>query len=251
MREPARYDAIGRGYARYRREDPELMTRIERALGDARTVVNVGAGTGTYEPPRRAVFAVEPSAVMAAQRPAERPALRGWAHALPLRDDSVDAAITVLSLHHWDDAQAAGVRELCRVARSRVVIVTVDSDVGNRWWLPADYFPEVAELDARIFPAPETICAWLGGAEVQVVPVSHDTPDWTMMSFWAHPGRVLDPAARAVTSGFARQPARVVERVVHNLGADLDSGVWDARHGWLRRLEAYDVGLRLIVAELD
>jgi hypothetical protein len=249
MSDPPRYDKIGIGYATTRREDPSLRARIEGALGGARTVVNVGAGTGSYEPCDRCVLAVEPSAVMAAQRPADRiPALRASAGALPLHDASVDAAMAVLTIHHWDVECEAGVRELRRVARGRVVIATIDAEVSAAMWLLADYLPEVAELDRRIFPSLDRIAQWLGGdVRTEVVPVARDTPDWTLMSFWAHPERVLDAAARAGTSGFARMPAAVVERVVTAVRADLESGAWDARHGHLRSLDAFDAGLRLVI----
>jgi SAM-dependent methyltransferase len=247
-----RYEAIGRSYAGTRREDPRIARRIHEALGDARSVVNVGAGTGSYEPDDRYVIAVEPSDVMAAQRPPERvPAIRAAADALPLRDDSVDAAMAILTLHHWDSAQERGVRELRRVACERVVILTYDALVSGSMWLMADYLPEVARLDERIFPAPEALARWLGGdVEVEVLPLPRDTTDWMLGSFWAHPERVLDEQARANTSGFARMPPDVVDRVVTALRRDLEDGSWDERHGELRTLEEYDVGLRLVTATM-
>lgn len=247
----ARYDLIGRGYARTRREDPVLKARILEALGDARSVLNVGAGTGSYEPDDRMVIALEPSKVMAAQRPRGRfPPLRAGAQAIPLHDGAVDAAMAILSLHHWDADQEAGVREMCRVARQRVVSVTVDPVVSRRQhWLLRDYLVETAQLDDAIFPSPLRVADWLVGGRIEIVPVPRDTPDWTLMSFWAHPERVLDPTARAATSGFARQPAEIVDRVVNDVRRDLASGAWDARNGHLRALDEYDVGLRLIVSE--
>ena len=187
---------------------------------------------------------------MAAQRPRDlAPAIRATADALPLRDGAVDAAMAVLTLHHWDDARERGVRELRRVAGGPVVIVTYDAAVAAGMWL-MDYLPEVAELDARIFPPPAQLCGSLGGrTRVEAVPIARDTPDWTLRSFSAHPERVLDAAARAATSGFARLPEPVVERVVRAVEADLASGAWDERHGALRALDAYDAGMRLIVAE--
>jgi SAM-dependent methyltransferase len=216
-------------------------------------VVNVGAGTGSYEPTDRHVIAIEPSDVMAAQRPRERPpAIRATADALPLRDASVDAAMTVLSLHHWDAGQERGVRELRRVARGPVVIVTFDATVSSEMWLVADYLPEVGELDRQIFPDLETLAGWLGGRTVvSTVPIARDTPDWTLGAMWAHPERVLDETARAATSGFARMPTGVVERVVRAVGDDLETGRWDERHGHLRSLNAYDAGMRLIVSSPD
>jgi SAM-dependent methyltransferase len=251
-----RYDRIGEGYARTRREDPRLAERLVAALGAARTVVNVGAGAGSYEPRDRHVIAVEPSDRMAAQRPRElAPAIRATADALPLRDGSVDAAMTVLSLHHWDEGQERGVRELRRVATGPVVILTCDPEVSGAMWLMADYLPEVAALDRRIFPSMDRLAGWLGGrTRVEVIPVMRDTCDWTLMSFWAHPERVLDErvldaGARNATSGFARMAPEVVERVVSEVRRDLQGGVWDARHGHLRGLDAYDAGMRLLVNE--
>ena len=242
-----RYDQIGAGYARHRHEDPDLGRRIRAALGDARTVVNVGAGAGSYEPEDLSVIAVEPSAVMAAQRPDGRPAVRGEAAHLPLHDASVDAAMTVLSMHHWHPHAERGVRELCRVARSTVVIVTIDPVVSGAMWLMAEYLTEVRDLDHQIFPKIETVAGWLGpDATVETVPVARDTPDHTLLSFWAHPERVLDPAARAATSGFARQPPEVIDRVVKSVEADLSSGAWDAKHGALRGRESFDAGLRIV-----
>jgi SAM-dependent methyltransferase len=246
-----RYERIGHGYATTRREDPRIKALIHGALGGAETIVNVGAGAGSYEPGGRHVIAIEPSDVMAAQRPAGlAPAIRATAGALPLRDASVDAAMAVLTVHHWDSEQERGVRELRRVARDKVVILTFDVDVCARMWLVADYFPELEALDRRIFPTIGQLRRWLGcpDARVETVEVGRDTPDWTLAAFWAHPERVLDPAARAATSGFARMSPAVVERVAQRLGTDLESGAWDARHGHLRRLDAYDAGLRLVVA---
>jgi SAM-dependent methyltransferase len=245
-----RYDLIGQGYARTRREDPRFRELLHTALGDARTVVNVGAGTGSYEPRDRHVVAIEPSDVMAAQRPPElAPAIRAFANELPLRDGGVDAALAVLTLHHWDQGQERGVRELRRVARGPVVILTYDPEVSGAMWLMADYFPEVAELDRRLFPSPARLAEWLGGdARIEPVPIPRDTPDWMLGSFWAHPERVLDSQARAATSGFARMDPALVERVVSAVGRDLRDGVWDTRHGHLRALQEYDAGLRLVVA---
>jgi SAM-dependent methyltransferase len=248
--ESPRYETIGTGYALTRREDPRLRARIHAALGDARTVVNVGAGTGSYEPRDRHVIAIEPSDVMAAQRPPDlAPALRGTASTLPLRDGAVDAAMALLTVHHWDDQRERGVRELRRVARGPVVIVTFDAEVSAAMWLVHDYWPEVAALDRAIFPPPAQLASWLGGAvEIVPVPIPRDCKDWMLGSFWAHPERVLDPDARGATSGFARMEPCVVDRVVAAVRDDLEAGTWDARHGALRTLDAYDAGLRLIVA---
>jgi SAM-dependent methyltransferase len=245
-----RYDTIGHQYARLRREDPRLRALIHGALGAARTIVNVGAGTGSYEPRDRHVIAIEPSDVMAAQRPRElAPAIRASAGALPLRDASVDAAMAILTVHHWDQERDSGLRELRRVARGPVVVLSYDPDICDRMWLIQDYLPELGELDGRIFPTPRAMAEILGGhVDVTPVPIPRDFDDWMLGAMWAHPERVLDERARAVTSGFARMAPDVVERVVRELGRDLAEGSWDRRHGELRKLAEYDVGLRLLVA---
>jgi SAM-dependent methyltransferase len=246
----ARYDLIGTEYAATRREDPRIAALIRSALGEARTVVNVGAGAGSYEPRDRNVVAIEPSEVMIAQRdPSLPPAIRSGAYPLPLEDRSMDAAMAVLTIHHWDEDQERGVREMRRVARGPVVILTIDAEVSSRMWLMADYLPEVAELDRRIFTTPETLARWLGGdVDLRGVPISRDTPDWSLGSFWAHPERVLDAQARNSTSGFARMPREVVDRVVQAVERDLHDGTWEARHGHLHELDEYDAGLRLLVS---
>ncbi len=245
-----RYDSIGAQYAATRREDPGVAALIHAALGQARTIVNVGAGAGSYEPRDRHVIAVEPSEVMIAQRdPGLPPAIPTGAYPLPLEDRSVDAAMAILTIHHWDQDQERGVRELRRVARGPVVILTFDPQVSARMWLMADYLPEVAELDRRIFPTLQTLARWLDAeVDVREVPIPRDTPDWTLGSFWAHPERVLDAQARSSTSGFARMPPGVVNRVVEAVRRDLQDGAWDARHGHLRELGEYDAGLRLLVS---
>jgi len=188
---------------------------------------------------------------MIAQRdPSLPPAIRGGAYPLPLEDRSVDAAMAILTVHHWDEDRERGVGEMRRVARGPVVILTFDPEVSARMWLIADYLPEIAELDRRTCPTPETIAGWLGGeVDIQEVPIARDTPDWSLSSFWAHPDRVLDAQARKSTSGFARMPPEIVERVVEAVERDLHDGAWDARHGHLRELDEYDAGLRLLVSE--
>jgi SAM-dependent methyltransferase len=196
------------------------------------------------------VIAVEPSDVMAAQRPPTAPpALRASAADLPLRNNSVDAAMALDTIHHWDEELERGIQELRRVARDAVVILTYDPRVSGEMWLMADYVPEVAELDRRIFPAPELVAGWLGGrTRIEVVPIRRDTPDWMLGSFWAHPERVLDEQARNATSGFARMDVSDVQRAVRDVRRDLETGAWDEKHGHLRALDAFDAGLRLVVS---
>jgi len=244
-----RYDSIGVGYSATRGEDPRVLERIVDALGGSKTVLNVGAGTGSYEPRDRFVIAAEPSRLMLRQR--RNPwsaAVQCSAFPLPLGDDAVDAAMAILTVHHWDAQLAKGLGELRRVTRGPIVVVTYDVHGCEPMWLPRDYLPEALELDRQTFPTLERLDETFGGCEVTALPIHRATPDWTFGSFWAHPQRVLDPRARAATSGFSRQPAHVVDRVVAAVERDLRSGEWDRRYSHLHELDELDVGLRLVVA---
>ena len=242
------YDTLGHGYSRHRRADPRIASRIHAALGGAKTVVNVGAGAGSYEPTDRYVLAVEPSATMRAQRAAQlAPAISGRAESLPLDDRSVDAAMAILTLHHWDDP-VAGLCELRRVARDRVVVVTFDVDVLERYWLLADYLPEaLADDRARFLPIDE-ITAALDGPRVENVAVPADCTDGFFEAYYARPEALLDPGVRASQSAWPRLPPGVEQRAIAALAADLESGAWDRRHGHLRQLDVYDAALRLVIA---
>ncbi|MEZ5156434.1 MAG: class I SAM-dependent methyltransferase [Solirubrobacterales bacterium] len=242
------YDEIGRNYAEYRREDPSIRDAILSAIDGCELILNVGAGAGSYEPTDRQVTAVEPSAVMRAQRPTDRgPAIDAGAQDLPFADGSFDAAMSILSLHHWHPDQERGVSEMRRVA-GRVVIVTVDPAVSGSLWL-AEYLPEVAALDRLTFPDPRAIATWIGEkVSIEVLPIGRDCEDWMLLSYWAHPERMLDADARSATSGLARQGPEVIDRAVTELAADLKSGEWDRRWGELRKLDALDAGLRLIAS---
>ena len=244
----ARYDELGRTYTATRREDPRIAAAIHAALGDARTVVNVGAGAGAYEPRDRDVVAVEPSATMLAQRPpAAAPAIQASAEALPFEDDRFDAAMAVSTIHHWADA-ARGLAELRRVARDRVVVATFDLAVANRLWVIADYFPQPGALEATRLPAPERVAELLGGADVRTVPIPADCVDGFIGAFWQRPEAFLDPLVRSGMSSFAAVEAELGPGV-QRLRADLASGAWHARYGddLLGRQEL-DVGYRLVVA---
>jgi SAM-dependent methyltransferase len=217
-------------------------------LRGARTVVNVGAGTGSYEPRDRYVLAMEPSAAMRAARPPESPpAIDAVAEALPLDDDAVDAATAFLTLHHWEDP-IRGLRELRRVARRAAIVLTFDVERLATYWLIADYLPEVDVDNRRRFPSIETVCEALGGASVEVVPIPHDCSDGFLEAYFARPEELLDLRVRAAQSGWRRLPRSVAERAVTRLERDLRTGRWDERHGALRRLESYDGGLRLLTA---
>ncbi len=245
-----RYDAIGHGYADYRRADPRIAAAVHAALGDARTVVNVGAGTGSYEPADRPVIPIEPSTAMSRQRPpALAPAVLGVAESLPLADGTVDAAMAVLTVHHWADP-GRGLAELVRVARRRVVLLTIDPEVEAGLWLFHDYLPDILAQDRRDFPTLAHLTAALGPTRVGAVPVPRDCTDGFLLAFWSRPEAVLDPAARAATSGFARMNDEREAAAVARLARDLNSGAWDRAHGHLRSLPTLDVGLRLAVTEL-
>ena len=243
------YDRIGTGYAKTRRPDPSHQRAILRALGDARSVLNVGAGTGSYEPSDRTVVAVEPSEVMIAQRPTgAAPVVRARAEGLPFGDGAFDAALAILTVHHWDDP-GRGLSEMRRIAATRVVIFTADIDVWARMWLVRDYFPEIAELDRRRFPPPEVIAHSLGGGRILSIPTPGDCTDGFTPAFWKRPEAYLDPGIRAGMSSFAVIDNRSVTRGLARLARDLESGQWRARNAALLDLDELDVGHRLVVAE--
>lgn len=241
--EPA-YDAIGVCYAARRRPDPKLAVKLHSALGNSATVLNVGAGAGSYEPTDRIVVAVEPSRIMIAQRPPDAvPAVIARAEQLPFVDSAFDASMAVLTVHHWADMDR-GLAELRRVTAGPIVVLTHDPSVS--WWLMDDYAPEISEHLAETGPTIEAIVERLGGAEVQVVPVPANCSDAFLLSFWNRPELVLNPKARAATSGFAKLSAETQERAARELATDLEDGTWEARHGYLRQLAEFDAGLRLI-----
>ncbi|HEX7298659.1 MAG TPA: class I SAM-dependent methyltransferase [Solirubrobacteraceae bacterium] len=246
----AAYDEIGRDYGEYRRADPRLAAAIWAALGNARSVINVGAGSGSYEPADRDVLAVEPSAVMIAQRPpgAAR-ALQATAESLPLYDDSFDAAMAVLTLQHWTDVEQ-GLAELSRVARQRIVLVTMDVEQLGEHWLIRDYIPETLATQAVAFPSISSLERALPGASVSVLAVPRDCTDRFMAALWARPEDYFDPRLRNATSAWHELPDQIVERALGTLRCDLDSGRWDERYGHLRRMPELDVGLRIVCAEL-
>jgi SAM-dependent methyltransferase len=242
------YDRIGTGYGRTRRPDPRHQRTILRALGDARSVVNVGAGTGSYEPLNRTVVAVEPSEVMIAQRPkGGAQVVRARAEELPFTDGAFDAGLAILTVHHWED-HVRGLREVRRVAASRVVIFTADIDVWAGMWLVRDYFPEIAELDRRRFPSPGTIARTLGGGRILPMPTPDDCTDGFTPAFWKRPQAYLDPSIRRGMSSFAAMDDRTVTLGLARLATDLESGRWRERNADLLDLDEFDAGHRLVVA---
>lgn len=244
----ADYGRIGEEYTRFRRPDPRIASRIIAALGDARTVLNVGAGAGSYEPADRQVTAVEPSDSMRAQRPAELPtAIDATAESLPFDDDSFDAVMTTFSVHQWSDLER-GLAELRRVSRGAVVILSCDPDELARFWL-AEYAPDVIATEARRYPSISRLAAGLGGViDVDVVPIPIDCADGFGEAYYGRPEALLDPAARRANSAWSFVDAETADRYVARLAADLASGEWDRRFGMLRTQPEFDGSLRLISA---
>ena len=241
------YDTIGRGYSSVRRPDRRIERRLHAALGGAATVLDVGAGTGSYEPADRRVVAVEPSPEMIRQRPAgAAPVVRGVAEALPFPDGAFDAALALLTVHHWP-ARPAGLAELRRVTSGPIVVLTFDKAVHDHQWLTTEYLPEVAGLDAG-HPEAAEIADALGGGAVEPLMVPHDCTDGFLHAYWRRPEAYLRSAVRAGISGIARLPDDVVERAMARLADDLATGVWHARHQRLLSLAEVDVGYRLVVS---
>lgn len=245
------YDTIGAGYAATRRSDPRIAAQLHRALDGATTVLNVGAGTGSYEP-ASTVLAVEPSAVMIAQRPlGAAPAVRARAEALPLAGGAVEAVMAVLTVHHWADVDA-GLAELMRVARRRIVILSFDPALTSRFWLLDEYLPQLALTHPGSSLALEHLTAELGEERTTVspMPVPHDCSDGFASAFWRRPAAYLDASMRAGMSLFAHTDPSVVAEGLQALERDLADGTWQQRHADLLEQEEYDAGYRLLVTDL-
>jgi len=243
-----RYDDIGRTYRAMRRTDPAIAAQIWAAVGDARRIVNVGAGTGSYEDHARSIVAVEPSAVMMAQRgPTAAPAVQAVAEALPFPDGTFDVAMAILTVHHWRDLRA-GLAELRRVAR-RQVIFTFDPEIHDALWVFNDYVP--AAMGLALAAPLEVITDALGPCLVETIAVPKDCADGFASAYWRRPEHYLRPEVRASISAFARLDDRDVEPGMARLAEDLASGRWHERHGDLFEHESYDAGLRLVIAGGD
>jgi SAM-dependent methyltransferase len=250
LRSQTLYDVIGQSYARHRQADPRIAAAIVTALGDAGSVLNVGAGSGSYEPRDRPVVAVEPSAVMLAQRASgSAPVVQAQAEGLPFSDAAFDAVLGVLTLHHWASL-AAGLRECIRVARKRVVFLTCDpAAIG--FWLTRDYFPEFIERDREQFPSIDVLNEVFGPhsrVDSVAVPIPRDCLDGFLGAFWGRPTAYLDAGVRSGISSFARDER---DDGLERLRSDLADGTWAARHGHLLGLDELDIGYRLVVAHLQ
>ena len=245
----ALYDAIGRTYRSTRQPDPRIAAAIWDALGDVDSVVNVGAGSGSYEPPQT-VLAVEPSDVMLQQRPTgAAPAVQAVAEALPLADGAVDAALAVLTVHHWSDV-AAGVAEMRRVARRRAVFFTWWPERVADFWLLRDYLPAAADTDAQLAVRLEELTRLLGSAEIRPVPIPHDCVDGFASAFWRRPEAYLDPEVRASMSLFALTDPAALRDGLRRLDDDIRTGAWQRTHADLLEADALDVGYCTVAVDL-
>jgi SAM-dependent methyltransferase len=242
------YERHGHTYAQHRRADPRFAARIHRALGDARTVLNVGAGTGSYEPHDRWVLAVEPSATMRSQRPAgAAPAITARAESLPFDDHAIDAAMACITIHHWEPPEA-GLAELRRVTRGPVVVFTFELDAMPAW--QQEFLHEALSIERLRFPAIDDVAEALGGrTRIERIPTPADCTDGFVEAFWQRPESLLDPAVRSAQSLWALLAPGEEQRIVSRLRSALDSGAWDAEHGHLRDMDSYDGSLRLVVSE--
>jgi ubiquinone/menaquinone biosynthesis C-methylase UbiE len=242
------YETTGHGYAQHRQPDPRIEELVRAALGDSKRILNVGAGSGSYEPADREVTAVEPSATMRAQRaPHLAPAIDAVAERLPFPDDSFDAAMAMITIHQWTNPDL-GLRELRRVSRGPVVILTFDGTALDRLWL-GDYAPELVALERPRYPAISHIRRVLGGVStVLEVPVPIDCVDGFIEAYYARPERFLDPDVRAAQSAWQRMDPAAIDRAIERLRADLESGEWDRRYGKLREQPMFTGALRLVTA---
>jgi ubiquinone/menaquinone biosynthesis C-methylase UbiE len=250
MSDAPAYDRVGLNYAEHRRADPRIAERIWAALGDASSVVNVGAGSGSYEPDDREVLAIEPSPVMIGQRPAgAAPAIEGVAEALPLEDKSVDAAMGTLTIHHWDDL-GAGLAEMRRVARRRIVLFTIDAERNSEIWTLSEYFPAAARAEREKMPSMEALEALMPTATIEAVPAPSRCRDEFTSALWDRPELFLEPGILRASSLWHSLPAAEIERGRERLRSDLEGGRWDEKHGHLRTLPELDIGLRLVCEAL-
>lgn len=240
------YGVIGGGYARYRRPDPRIAARIRAALGDARRVLNVGAGAGSYEPADVEVVAVEPSATMRAQRPADAaPCLDAVAEALPFADASFDAAMATVTLHQWPDARA-GLAELRRVSRGPIVLLTFDPARMADFWL-CEYAPHLGDAEAARYPSVEELTGWLGPGSVgELVPIPLTCTDGFAEAYYGRPEMFLDADARRAQSAWGVADDATNSAAIARLADDLASGAWDRRHGALRTQAEYEGSLVLV-----
>lgn len=244
------YNKFGQQYSGYRQTDPRIEKYVHEVLGNAKTVLNVGAGAGSYEPIDRYVVAVEPSKVMRSQRQANNkvPAIDASAEALPFDDDSFDAAMAMVTVHHWPD-MAKGLKELRRVTKGQVIIMTFDPAMLDVFW-NAHYFPEVIEIEKQRYPTMDFIVETLGGdCEIKSVPIPLDCVDGFQEAFYGRPEAFLDPNIRLSQSAWGFLPEGLEDQLVKRLADDLESGTWDRKYGEHRTQSYFTGALKLVVAK--
>ncbi len=242
------YDLIGRGYASGRRPDPRWAATISAALGPSTRIVNLGAGSGSYEPSDRTVIAVEPSRTMLAQRQARSaPAVQAVAEHIPLASGCAQAAMAILTIHHWSNWRS-GLAEMCRVAPRRVIL-TFDPAVQAEFWLVRDYIPQVASHIHRA-PLVEQIADEIGSiVDITTMAVPWDCTDGFLSAYWRRPDAYLDPTVRSWSSGLAQSDPDAIRRGIAHLEHDIRTGVWDQRHAEIIPLDSMDTGFRLIISQ--
>ena len=242
------YDTIGTHYSNYRRPDPRITTALSAELGYAASIVNIGAGVGSYEPrDREFVVAVEPSGLMISQRAKSGPpVVQARAESLPFREAAFDAATAILTIHHWSDVER-GLLEARRVARERVVLLT-RSGFGQDFWL-LDYLPQIREIEEPLFPSIEELARLLGPVRVTPVPIPHDCTDGFLCAYWRRPHSYLSEGVRGAISTFSR--VLDIDEGLHRLEKDLETGVWQNRYSRLLQTDSMDFGYRLVVCERE
>lgn len=240
------YDEIGEGYRQRRQPDPRFERLIRDAIGAATSVCNVGAGTGSYEPCDSDVVAVEPSLTMIRQRPNQANVVQAVAEHLPFRDKAFDVAMTILSVHHWQDP-IAGLREMVRIA-PRQVVFTFDARFVNNLWLARDYLPEMSELERKRALPMAIFVRELVNVEIRTVLVPHDCRDGFQGAYWRRPEMYLDASIRSSMSSFSKIPEKRVQIAMERLRCDLADGTWHEKHRELLNKQEIDLGYRLIVA---
>ncbi len=240
----ARYDIIGINYSELRKPDPRIALMIDVALGPAETILNVGAGTGSYEPVGRQVTAVEPSSEMIRQRgPMAANAIRAYADDLPFGDKSFDASMAILTVHHWPDKEK-GLKEMRRVTRGQIVLLTFDPSYRGAWL--TDYLPELVALDEAQMPRMQDYENWLGSVKIVPVPIPHDCSDGFLYAYWRRPAAYLDARVRSGISSF--WAIKNAEECLSRLGEDLKTGEWERCYSKFLSRDTCDLGYRLIIA---
>jgi SAM-dependent methyltransferase len=237
------YDTIGTHYGNYRRPDPRITAALNAEFGQAASIVNIGAGVGSYEPRDREIVAVEPSRLMISQRATSGPpVVQARAESLPFRDGAFDAATAILTIHHWSDIER-GLLEARRVARDRIVFLT-RSGFGQDFWL-LDYLPQIREIEEPLFPSIEELARLLGPLRVIPLPIPHDCTDGFLCAFWRRPHSYLDEGVRGAISTFSR--VLDIDEGLQRLKEDLETGAWYNRYGRLIHTDSIDCGYRLVV----